>query len=792
MSVEAPLIADTYSHIASPSILNMLTEISLNDTNAAESMDAAGERDPPKAMKYREADIGDIDDDMGMLGDSSATLKTCDNHSTEGGHSHSSLENLAKTSHDSAANGASRFSVREAVPIPLNQTLRAIASKRDQTFITSLHHIDTTPHSASHSSSAPAPKQKQQSVYGGWFSNFVAPWKARSEKERQPTPPAPMPAPNSRNEPNASRSNDMLSRSAAAYQFSSRPSSSTFPLTKSGSQADHPYALNPKRVSERTLLDADPPGALLDSFNAPIPSPRTPAQRHSLFVVPSSSSASFVSPIADLLSQASPSAPKSTTTLVHTSPSSSVASGVGAELTGSSASLQAPPTQAASSSSSPPLPRPDDKKRRSFPSFPPSKPRLFLSKDDSDTPRVIPRPAPLLAQPRPLSAVFSGASGVSKSVPSRTAPVKVPPGTPPPPPVGEDEERNKRHSEVVALLSGQRSMPEVMQGKYKIGQLLGDGAFGFVMTAKRLSDDREVAIKFIARDKIPSDLWTQDSSLHPSRVPLEISILASCRHPSVIRYVEHASDERYVLLVTELHGTEWDVRNPELNPKRNPGLRQTPRVKVVPQEGKMECSPLFRLTEEQEKSIRRRTSCDLFECIDAHVQLSDRACKKIFAQIAMAVHHLHQRGYVHRDLKDENIVIDADYNIKLVDFGSASRIPSHREHYFTKFNGTTHFASPEVVRKQSYRGPEAEVWSLGVLLFTIVFGENPFQNKAEILKGEFRFPTKIDRQCADLISKMLTYDEHRRIKVEDILKHEWIREEVERLRKEHKEHAGRK
>ena len=84
--------------------------------------------------------------------------------------------------------------------------------------------------------------------------------------------------------------------------------------------------------------------------------------------------------------------------------------------------------------------------------------------------------------------------------------------------------------------------------------------------------------------------------------------------------------------------------------------------------------------------------------------------KRIFAQIVLAVHKLHLQNIVHRDLKDENIVIDENYWVKLIDFGSASFIPKKSQDYFKKFNGTAHFASPEVANGQSYRGPEAEIW----------------------------------------------------------------------------------
>ncbi|ORX84169.1 kinase-like protein [Anaeromyces robustus] len=277
-------------------------------------------------------------------------------------------------------------------------------------------------------------------------------------------------------------------------------------------------------------------------------------------------------------------------------------------------------------------------------------------------------------------------------------------------------------------MSGKIHLSKYFNKHYIIGDLLGDGAFGFVLTAIRIADSTEVAIKFISKSKIPDDSWVDDP--HIGRVPQEIAILNSINHPNIINFVEYINEDDYILLITELHGTEWDSSNPLLNPIKNPGLRLAKHQK--PDEFKTD----------QEKVIRKRTSCDLFECIDT--KITKATTQKIFAQIVLAIYYLHSLNIVHRDLKDENIVIDENYHVKLIDFGSASYIPKHPENYFTRFNGTTHFASPEIVKKKAYRGPEAEIWSLGVLLFTIVFGENPFQNKDEIMEGKYIFPSKID------------------------------------------------
>jgi serine/threonine protein kinase len=192
-----------------------------------------------------------------------------------------------------------------------------------------------------------------------------------------------------------------------------------------------------------------------------------------------------------------------------------------------------------------------------------------------------------------------------------------PNGSESPKKVGDDVERNTRHSDVVDLLSGRKILSPRFSQRYKIGEVLGDGAFGFVLTAKSLETGSEVAVKFIIKSKIPKELWNQDKSL-----PVEIQILRGLNHPNIIKYIEHIIEDKYILLITELHGTEWSVNNPKLSPLKNPGLRNTPRGKAAPNpESKMECSPLFRLTEEQERAIKRRTSCDLFECIDARMIL---------------------------------------------------------------------------------------------------------------------------------------------------------------------------
>jgi serine/threonine protein kinase len=218
-------------------------------------------------------------------------------------------------------------------------------------------------------------------------------------------------------------------------------------------------------------------------------------------------------------------------------------------------------------------------------------------------------------------------------------------------------------------------------------------------------------------------------------------MLRRLQHPNIISLIEQRREHSYILLITELHGSSWSLSNPEINPSRNPGLKFSMRGKQVQK------------TKEQ---MRKRTSCDLFECIDARIvkfipdtTIPEPTARIIFAQIIMAIEYMHKNGVVHRDIKDENVVVDASYKVKLIDFGSASEIPHREEEYFTKFNGTAHFASPEVAKGYPYRGPESEIWylrfnarALGVLLYTIVFGENPFQHNEDIIQGKYNLSNR--------------------------------------------------
>ena len=83
------------------------------------------------------------------------------------------------------------------------------------------------------------------------------------------------------------------------------------------------------------------------------------------------------------------------------------------------------------------------------------------------------------------------------------------------------------------------------------------------------------------------------------------------------------------------------------------------------------------------------------------------------------------------------------------------------------------YAAPEVLAGASYRGKEQDVWALGILLYTILYKENPFYSIDEIMDHDLRVPYVMSEDCLDLIRKMLDRDVERRIGIQDVLEHPW-------------------
>ncbi|XP_010178027.1 PREDICTED: PAS domain-containing serine/threonine-protein kinase [Mesitornis unicolor] len=257
---------------------------------------------------------------------------------------------------------------------------------------------------------------------------------------------------------------------------------------------------------------------------------------------------------------------------------------------------------------------------------------------------------------------------------------------------------------------------------YSTLSLIGKGSFGFVWTARSKKAHQEVVVKFIWKERVLEDCWVDDPGL--GRVTQEIAILLKLQHPSIIKVLDVFENEHFFQLVMEKHGS---------------GL-------------------------------------DLFTFIDNHPNLDEPLASYIFRQLVSAVGYLHCRNILHRDIKDENIVIAEDFTIKLVDFGSAAYLEPGK--LFYTFCGTIEYCSPEVLSGKPYHGPELEMWALGVTLYTLVFGDNPFCELEETMAAVLDPPQPVSKGLMDLLAGLLHPVPEQRMTLAALAEDPWLKQPV--------------
>ncbi|XP_059678791.1 PAS domain-containing serine/threonine-protein kinase [Gavia stellata] len=271
-------------------------------------------------------------------------------------------------------------------------------------------------------------------------------------------------------------------------------------------------------------------------------------------------------------------------------------------------------------------------------------------------------------------------------------------------------------------LEGLRACEGEYAKNYNTLSLIGKGSFGFVWTARGKKDHQEVVVKFIWKERVLEDCWVDDPDL--GRVTQEIAILLKLQHPSIVKVLDVFENEHFFQLVMEKHGC---------------GL-------------------------------------DLFTFIDNQPNLDEPLASYIFRQLVSAVGYLHCRNILHRDIKDENIVIAEDFTIKLVDFGSAAYLEPGK--LFYTFCGTIEYCSPEVLSGKPYHGPELEMWSLGVTLYTLVFGENPFCELEEAMAAVLNPPRPVSKGLMNLIAGLLHPVPEQRTPLAVLVEDGWLKQPV--------------
>ncbi|KAJ3163498.1 hypothetical protein HDU86_000078 [Geranomyces michiganensis] len=352
--------------------------------------------------------------------------------------------------------------------------------------------------------------------------------------------------------------------------------------------------------------------------------------------------------------------------------------------------------------------------------------------------------------------------------------------------------------------------------KYFITAELGSGGFGHVLAATCRADAQEVAVKLILKKRIPVHAWARDPEL--GVMPMEVYLVKRCSHPNIVGFKDFYECERFAYLIMEMHGTQWKVgEHPHTESESsntttaaaatNAAVHQPPpppraRINSHPPHGidvfsttssnsstagtaagsssspqTLAAPPPLLRANSFPAVLTRQASMDLFEHIEAHSHLPEQHARHIFSQIASAVAYLHSLNIVHRDLKDENIVIDASLTVKLIDFGSAAfeNASSNKKASFDRFQGTLHYASPEILEGRRYKGKPSDIWALGVLLYTMLFGECPFKNSDEACGGDYKRPrVSVSAECLALVNWMLEKAPDARPSALQVLEHPWI------------------
>jgi len=253
---------------------------------------------------------------------------------------------------------------------------------------------------------------------------------------------------------------------------------------------------------------------------------------------------------------------------------------------------------------------------------------------------------------------------------------------------------------------------------YRIGRVLGAGAFGKVNLGMHKLTGKLVAIKSIKK------VYLEDEE-SKKRLMQEISILKNLKHPNIIRLYESFETDKHILIVMEL------------------------------------C-----------------TGGDLLNYITKRKRLSEDMAKFVFRAIINGLAHCHRHGILHRDIKLDNILINTEGELKICDFGVSKAIKKNE--LMTEKCGTPAYIAPEILKTKGYKGFASDLWSAGVALYAILYGTIPFKSTSVkdlyeiILKGKISFKDDISEEARNLLMSLLERNPKKRITSAGVLGHNWM------------------
>jgi len=280
------------------------------------------------------------------------------------------------------------------------------------------------------------------------------------------------------------------------------------------------------------------------------------------------------------------------------------------------------------------------------------------------------------------------------------------------------KEMEKLSSYIKSYYLKHKEYPSTNKNFYKYGRVLGKGAFGKVNLALHLASGRLVAIKSFNKKKLITKRAKR-------KIKTEIEALSRLRNPFCTQIYDYFETDTHILIVMEYV-----------------------------------CGDLLGF-------IRKRG------------KISESTAKIIFKQIIKGLQLIHKKKIVHRDIKLDNVLIDLTNTVKICDFG-VSRILQPGDVMY-EHCGTPAYIAPEIFKDEGYEGFSCDIWSAGVTLYYMLAGTQPFKaNKIEdlkeiILKGEYEPIEDISKEANNLINGMLQLNPKKRLTIEEILKHPWLK-----------------
>ncbi|KAK8942954.1 CBL-interacting protein kinase 23 [Platanthera zijinensis] len=266
------------------------------------------------------------------------------------------------------------------------------------------------------------------------------------------------------------------------------------------------------------------------------------------------------------------------------------------------------------------------------------------------------------------------------------------------------------------------STARVRVGRYNLGRTLGEGTFAKVKFARNVETGENVAIKILDKEKVLLNRMV-------GQIKREISTMKLIRHPNVIRMYEVMASKTKIYIVLEFV-----------------------------------------------------TGGELFDKIAGQGRLKEDEARKYFQQLINAVDYCHSRGVYHRDLKLENLLLDANGLLKVSDFGLSALPQQVREDGLLHTTcGTPNYVAPEVINNRGYDGAKADLWSCGVILFIIMSGYLPFEDSnlmslyKKIFKAEFTCPAWFSTSAKKLIKRILDPNPKTRMTMAEVIENDWFK-----------------